>query len=394
MKRIAKLLIDFFSSFGLAVVIFLLLLLLVFLGTLEQVNHGIFEVQKRYFDSFVVVHHAFGWLPIPLPGVMLLLLILTVNLILGGIIRMRKDIKRIGILIIHAGILLLLLGGVIQRVYATDGQMTLFEGQQASQYESYFLWEIAVTPVNTGGTVQEFVIPAKDFTNISPKEQRTFTADGLPFDLIINNYMRNCQPMPKGPMFDVDVPVIDGVFLRRLDTEKEAERNTSGFYATVRDKATGNKQQGIVWGSSWFHSVTPWTFQENGKTWAVDLRKVRYNVPFTVKLDKFTHTFHPGTRMPASFASDITKFDGTTTQRVHIKMNKPLRYKGYTMYQASWGPQDAKPGDPLFSTFAVVRNPADKFPLYACVIISIGLVLHFSLKLLGYLRAETRRAAR
>jgi len=394
MKRIAKFLIDFFSSFGLAVVIFLLLLVLVFLGTLEQVHHGIFEVQKRYFDSFVVVHHAFGWLPIPLPGVMLLMLILAVNLILGGIVRMRKDMKRIGILIIHAGILFLLLGGVIQRVYATDGQMTLFEGQQASQYESYFLWEVTVAPANTGGTVQEYVIPAKDFNDLGPNEQRTFTADALPFDLTINDYMANCQPMPKGPMFDVNVPVINGVFLRRLEKEKESERNTAGFYATVRDKATGKKQQGIVWGSSWFQNVIPWTVQAGGKTWAIDLHKVRWSVPFTVKLDKFTHTFHPGTRMPASFASDITKIEGNSTQRIHIKMNKPLRYKGYTLYQASWGPQNAKPGDPLFSTFAVVRNPADKFPLYACVIISIGLVLHFSLKLLGYLRAETRRAAR
>jgi len=77
--------------------------------------------------------------------------------------------------------------------------------------------------------------------------------------------------------------------------------------------------------------------------------------------------------------------------KINIRMNEPLRYKGYTFFQASWGPQDARPGDPLFSTFAVVRNPADQWPKYACYVIGLGLLIYFAQKLGGYIRAQNRR---
>jgi len=92
--------------------------------------------------------------------------------------------------------------------------------------------------------------------------------------------------------------------------------------------------------------------------------------------------------------SYITKVnpDGGT-EKIRISMNEPLREQGFTFFQASWGPADAKPGDPLYSSFAVVRNPADQWPLYACIVVTVGLVLHFGQKLARYIRAESRRTA-
>jgi hypothetical protein len=77
---------------------------------------------------------------------------------------------------------------------------------------------------------------------------------------------------------------------------------------------------------------------------------------------------------------------------VRISMNQPLRDGGLVLYQASWGPSNARPGDPLFSTFAVVRNPADRLPLVACIVIAAGLLVHFGRKLALHLRAEASRA--
>ena len=47
-----------------------------------------------------------------------------------------------------------------------------------------------------------------------------------------------------------------------------------------------------------------------------------------------------------------------------------------------------------YSVFAVVRNPADQWPKYACYVIGIGLVLHFGMKLAAYLRSRARKAQR
>ena len=100
---------------------------------------------------------------------------------------------------------------------------------------------------------------------------------------------------------------------------------------------------------------------------------------------------HPGTNMAKVFISGVTKLEGKSQEQIKIEMNEPLRYKGYTFFQASWGPQEARSGVRLFSVFAVVRNPADKWPLYACIVITGGLLIHFSQKLLLYLRREHRR---
>jgi hypothetical protein len=45
----------------------------------------------------------------------------------------------------------------------------------------------------------------------------------------------------------------------------------------------------------------------------------------------------------------------------------------------------------LFSVFAVVQNPADHWPLYSCIIVACGLLIHLLQKLARYLRAENRR---
>ena len=48
---------DWLSSMKLTVVLLVLLGLLTWLGTLEQVDHGLFNVQKKYFESIVLVHY-------------------------------------------------------------------------------------------------------------------------------------------------------------------------------------------------------------------------------------------------------------------------------------------------------------------------------------------------
>ena len=66
---------------------------------------------------------------------------------------------------------------------------------------------------------------------------------------------------------------------------------------------------------------------------------------------------------------------------VKISMNEPMRFKGYTFFQASWGPQNAGPDDPKFSQFEVAKNPSDHWPLWSCIAAFIGLAIHFSMGL-------------
>ena len=388
LDRILKRTIDFLSSFSLAVIVILLLLLLTFLGTLEQVDRGLFDVQREYFESIFLVHWVGGKIPILLPGVYLLMVVLTVNLVLGGIVRMKRSWSRLGIYITHIGILLLIFTSFRSYRESVHGGVTLFEGEETTEFASDYDWEIAIWPAGGTGPVTERKIPNADLADLAPSETRTFTSDELPFDLTVSNWIPHCQPFPAPPGRDGS----SAVLLRPLPAQKNAEANTAGAYAEVRWKGSGRTERGILWSGA--RQASPMVVVGDGGKWAIDLRKTRMNLGFRLKLDEFYHEFHPGTGKPKVFRSVVTKTSkGGTEQTARIEMNEPLRSGGITVYQSNWGPQGGPPGQPLFSGFSVVRNPVDQWPLWCTVVISIGLLLHFGRKLWLYLRMEAGRRA-
>ena len=106
--------------------------------------------------------------------------------------------------------------------------------------------------------------------------------------------------------------------------------------------------------------------------------------------DKFVRELYPGTETPKAFESYVTKIEGDSHEKLKIHMNHPLRHRGYTFFQASFGADQTGAAE-FFSVFSVVRNPADQVPLVACIVISIGLIIHFSQKLFRYLQVENKR---
>lgn len=374
----------FFASYGFAVVILFFLLLLTFFGTLEQVEHGLYEVQKKYFESFFLVHEI-GPVPLLLPGAYLLLVLLFMNLLCGAILRAPKQWKRPGMLIAHGGILLMLLGGLVTFQASTRGYMQLYEGERSREFHDYFYWEIAITDLDGDQAGRQHIIVHDQFAHMERGENRTFHSDTLPFDLYVEGFMRNCRPAPSL----APAQGIDGIWLEPLALAKEAEMNAAGAYAIAIDNATQESAEGILFG----FARVPWIHEQDGVRYAVDLRKRRYEAPFTIVLEEFIHEQHPGTGMASNYESIVTKIEGGTERQVHIRMNEPLRHHGYTFFQASFGPKDAQPGQPMFSVFEVVNNPADQWPLYACIVITLGMSLHFVQRLYFYLKRQNRKAA-
>lgn len=382
-----RLMIRFLASYGFAVVLLFFLFVLTFLGTVEQVEHGLFLTQKKYFESFYVLHEVAQGINILLPGAYLLMALLFVNLLLGAIVRAPKSWTRPGMLIAHSGILLLLLGGYVTYHYSLRGHMSLFEGERSNRIVSYHDWEIAITDT---ANEKQFVIPQVEFAGLNPNQSRTFTSGELPFDLMIEGFAPNSTVTTS----QIAAQGVDGYALVPLPLEKEAEQNVPGAYAiVVNKKDPGETFQGILHGMSPIVGGTKWVVDVAGGTYAIDLRRVSYEVPFTIVLDKFIHEVHPGTSMASNYESVVTQIDGETSRQIEIKMNEPLRDRGYTFFQASFGPKNARPGERMYSVFEVVSNPADQWPLYSCLIITFGLSLHFVQRLVGYLKRENRRRA-
>jgi len=375
----------FLASYGLACVLFVLLFLLTFLGTLYQVDHGLYAAQKQYFESIVLVHWAFGFLPIPLPGGYLVMTLLFVNLLLGGFVRLREGWVKVGVLIAHIGMGMLLAGSFITYRASFGGHLKLNEGETKKEFISYNEWEIAVTDTSSADTATEYQIREANFARLTEDRSRDFRFPDFPFTLRISRFSPNAT-LTKAPGTGGS-PAVNGFCLEAQPEERENEANVAGAYAEVLP-ANGASQQGLLWGQA----RQPYAFTLDGRSFTVELRKRQFPLPFALRLDKFTFERHPGTMMAKVYRSNATKIENGVEEAVEITMNEPLRHLGYTFYQSSYGPQNAKPGDRMYSVLAVVRNPADQVPLYSCLVIAAGMTAHFLLALFRYLRREARKS--
>src|SRR4051794_12684802 len=115
------------TSLKLTVVCLGIAVVLVFVGTLAQVNEGLYQAQTRFFKSFLIY-----WSPqnanwrVPIfPGGYLVGSVLLVNLIAAHITRFKMTRKKVGILMIHFGVILLLLGQLLTDMLSTESAMKL-----------------------------------------------------------------------------------------------------------------------------------------------------------------------------------------------------------------------------------------------------------------------------
>ena len=84
------------SSYWLAAVPLFFMTVVTLVGTLDQVDLGLWEAKQRYFHSFFTSYKG-----IPLPGGLLLMMLLFVNMAFGGMVHVRKKWRGLPLLISH-----------------------------------------------------------------------------------------------------------------------------------------------------------------------------------------------------------------------------------------------------------------------------------------------------
>jgi hypothetical protein len=395
----------FLGSFGLCVTLLGLLLLLTFFGTLEQRFASIYDVQKKYFESLLLTNVRWSessTIPVLLPGAYLVLSALAVNLIVGGLIRIRKGTATLGVIITHVGMLVLLAAGVVEHHFSTKGTMALAEAdlgpsfrRVSDEFQAWFEWDLVVAEHQPDGSVVERLIPWEDLEDLGPEEGRTFADPALPFDVRVSGWCRNAIVVAARGAGSVEGAALE----RRTPDRAQAERNTPGLVATLRSKAgaSGVAPRAVLHARQRF----PWRVRHGGPagpvTYDLDLRLRRWDVPFALELESAVGRYHPGTDRPKEFTSRVVKLEEGTREPVVITMNQPLRHRGYTFFQSGFEAGGVEDGVdvPTRTVLAVVRNPADAWPEIACWIMAAGLLLHLGRKLWLYATAEAlkRRAA-
>lgn len=394
-KSIPHLVFDFFSSLGLATVLILLLGLLTWFATLEQVDFGLYPTLEKYFSYkkvFVFPELNGKTLP-PLLGGYWTCALLLVNLTLGGIIRMRKGWKTAGVLMAHFGIIFMVAAGGVAQVFEERGVMVLNEGETADFAEDLTQTTIEIAEVKDGKiTGPVHLVADKHYRDLELGSTRLVKLPDLPFDLMLNGYSQNGRPISANTMAPPNgEPICDGWFILSQKPNLETERDTPSLYAKIAGR-DGVKSAPFILSS---FSYQPLTIEQGGKTYIIRLSKRIHPVPFKVRLDKAIAVYHPNTNRPKAFESFITRLDGSAGAKVHIEMNKPMRHAGFTFFQRTMSPSQMKGpmagGGKMNSGFEVVRNPSDKWPEYSLHIVWIGLAVHFLISLYHFAFKKTSK---
>jgi hypothetical protein len=379
--------VDLFTSLKLTIVCLAAAMALIFAGTIAQVHFGIHEVQQRYFQSMFVWWPTQGRgfsMPV-FPGGHLIGAVLLVNLIAAHVKRFRWTWRKLGIHLTHAGLIIMLAGGLFTDLFAVESHVRLSRGDTKNYSEDTRRMELAVIDVSGKDLDQVTAIPDAVLRN-----HRIIDHWSLPFRIVVKNFYQNShlqmlneagsdvQPIAnRGPGAMVAVepaPPVTGI----------NEQDVTSVAVQIVPK-----ESGVPLGT-WLVSDAlgaPQTFSCGGRTWLITLRPERYYQPYSITLQKFTHQRYAGTDIPKNFASRITLIDSqrSVNRDVLIYMNHPLRYRGETYYQAGFQKGDTA------TILQVVHNPTFMAPYIACVIVAAGLLVQFGFHLVGFSRK--RRSA-
>jgi hypothetical protein len=377
------------ASFSLGVVLLILLIVLTLLGTFSQAKIGLYDTQKKYFDSVYFTEDFYG-IPLVLPGVYLILGLLFFNMLAGGLIRIRKKPQTIGVIIAHFSILFLIVAGWVSFHWKKEGNMALLPGETSDVVQAYNDWQIEI---REEGASQVHVIRDSLYADCSNGKSRTFYRSGLPFELRVSEYARNCDVVEEGhPQLPASATRLEHFAVMPINVDPKNEANRGG--AVIEAIDANNRQtltKAIIAGmqDGPGNPVRPPVVIKVGdKKYSVAMVRERWKVPYQIHLDKFTVELYEGTEKAKVYQSEITKKDDLGDEKHVVGMNEPLRHSGYTFFQASYG--RVTEDSPYYTVFAVVKNPSDEWPTYACIVATLGLMLHFILKLRFFLNRNSK----
>jgi hypothetical protein len=356
------------ASLRITLTCLILLFILTLWGTVDQVQSGLYLAQERFFNSFIFIFWGF----IPFPGARLVLWVLFINLVCVASTRFVYRWSRAGITVIHFGLLLFFVAAFVTFHGVKESNITLREGEGTNVSTSYHDWEVSVwTQDSEGKNVSAFA--AK---KLRPGQKLNFPEYGVSLNIV--QYYANSEAYTGTEgMEGVAVLSQAGIkTLKPVPMNKEPQNNFPGVIFRV-EGAEQPDLHVLLYGAE----DKPTSIQKGGKTLFMQLRRQRHPVAFVLRLKDFMMERHPNTEIARSYKSLVEILPaGGGSREVLISMNKPLRYKDFTLYQSSyaidqWGRES--------STLAVVQNSGRVLPYIASFVTVLGLVIHLLLMAFG-----------
>jgi hypothetical protein len=133
----------------------------------------------------------------------------------------------------------------------------------------------------------------------------------------------------------------------------------------------------IMGNDYWVSSSKPLGLMIEGKKTIFNLGKKTLTLPYEFTLKNFKMDTDPGTNNPASYESFVNLFTGKESKVHHIYMNNPLKYDGFTFYQASYFQND---NGNYGSILSVNYDPGRPIKYLGSLLIVFGAIWHYLIR--------------
>ena len=321
-------------------------------GTLYQADpvHGLHGAVQRFFHSWFFLAGGV----VPLPGVQGTSAVFLANLFASMLTRFGASRRWLGLWIVHGGLVVLFLGGLLSRRYGRETTLVLAEGESAAMSVSETQWELAVmTPGASGGRD----IRAYDLRALRPGQ--SLAIPGAAESVGVVRVVRAASVPPEAG----HMPAPEQV------TETRPAGDPRRVRPAVVLRAAGGSS--VLLGEGPAAGLR----LDGGGEAHLHVRRARLPLPMSVKLLDFEKKFHPNSSIPRSFSSRVEVDAGGGAREVTISMNRPYRHGAFTVFQSSY--MDNPHGGPEVSVFAVSENHARLLPYAATLLMFAGMVVHY-----------------
>ncbi len=319
---------------------------------------------------------------------------LAAAVILAGCILLFK--RRGGLVLIHVGLALMMLGEWFVSWFAAEERMMIREGGSANFALDIRETELAIINRDYSPTEEDVMAIPRSALLHSVQRGERVRDPSLPFDVRVVSYLKNSDLRRVKPSQDNPATAGQGLTWRAEAARPNSGADASGqvdmasAYIELTDKTDG-KTLGTRLVSQF---LDPQQHAESvavgDKTYDLALRFKQTYKPYTIQLIDVRKDDYIGTSTPKNYSSDVRLIDPTRNVDRHVRiwMNNPLRYAGETFYQSGYN-ADPRSGVET-TTLQVVTNTGWMIPYVACMFVWFGMQTHFGGMLLRFL---TRRDA-
>lgn len=294
--------------------------------------------------------------------------------------------KRAGIVLLHGGIGLMMFYELHVALTAVETQMNLVEGERTNFVHDIRTVELAISDVTDPESEKVIAIPKSYVLSDKPIDHPE-----LPFRMTVSGFMKNARI--RGVTSRDNNPATAGAGLvwfadevkASSGTDSDSKVDSPAAYVTLESKTDGKPLGTYL--VSWTLSMSDEVDQVivGDKTYQIALRPKRYYKPYVFELKDVSKKNYLGTNTARSYASTVHIRDSSRNvdEDKTIWMNNPLRFADETFYQSGYYREPSTGVE--HATLSVVANSGWMMPYVGCMLVGIGMMVHFLTLLVNFL---------